>query len=181
MAISNEFAQAVNNKNILRIRIMLKDSLLVDKSFSLFDEMQEYAIRQGASPWIESEDHMVVQTGPWSEDDMNYELTALINDFTKEHVNYVKTIISSLYGPPSEYKKINKPIESVAVINKKSVSPKKDDFHEKILKGALQINRVLKKIKEESGYTIWQYKDIDRIKRNAEKILNACKDMEERK
>ena len=33
MAISSEYAQAVLDNNRLRVRLMLKDSLLIDKSF----------------------------------------------------------------------------------------------------------------------------------------------------
>ena len=55
MAISSEFEQAVRDENKLRIRIMLKDSLLIDKSFRLFDEMQAYAMAQGVSPWADAD------------------------------------------------------------------------------------------------------------------------------
>lgn len=97
MAVSKEFAQAVLEKNYLRVRIMLKDSLLIDKSFKLFSEMQSYSSAQGVDPWVDPDIPLEKAEKPWTEDTMNYELTALVNDFTKEHVVYVKEIISEVY------------------------------------------------------------------------------------
>ena len=41
--ISNEYRSTVNSKNILRTRIMLKDSMILDPTFSQFNEMLAYA------------------------------------------------------------------------------------------------------------------------------------------
>ena len=43
MVLTNEFIEAVENKKKTRVRIMLKDTLLVDPSFRVFNEMLEYA------------------------------------------------------------------------------------------------------------------------------------------
>ena len=40
--ISKEFSDAVKGNKILRVRIMLKDSFLLDKSFKLFDDMEGF-------------------------------------------------------------------------------------------------------------------------------------------
>ena len=39
MAITNEFMEAVQSGKMMRVRIMLKDSLLVDPTAAQFDEM----------------------------------------------------------------------------------------------------------------------------------------------
>ena len=39
MALTREFVEAVSQGNLLRVKIMLKDSLLVDTSFEQFNEM----------------------------------------------------------------------------------------------------------------------------------------------
>ena len=39
MAITSEFMEAVNNGNRTRVRIMLKDIMLVDPTMAKFDEM----------------------------------------------------------------------------------------------------------------------------------------------
>ena len=43
MAITSEFMEAVNNGNRTRVRIMLKDIMLVDPTMEKFDEMLKYA------------------------------------------------------------------------------------------------------------------------------------------
>ncbi len=52
MALTPEFMTAVRNNNLLRVRIMLKDSLLVDKRFVQFTEMRQYAERMGVNFWM---------------------------------------------------------------------------------------------------------------------------------
>lgn len=173
MTISSEFAQAVRGGNKLRVRIMLKDSLLVDKTFRLFDKMQAYASEKGVSPWADADIPLEKAEKPWTEDTMNYELTALVNDFTKEHVNYVKDIIADVYKislPASQ--SVNKPTSSI-------MGP--EDPHKTILSEASSINRILENNKNENtGKCIWMNKDIDRIKRHAQRIVDACNRLQRR-
>lgn len=180
MAISSEFAQAVRGGNKLRVRIMLKDSLLVDKTFRLFDEMQVYASAQGVSPWADAYIPLEKAEKPWTEDTMNYELTALVNDFTKEHVNYVKAIIADVYklNLPAQ-----QPIRTVAASQSVSQSANRskssimgtEDPHKTILNEASSINRILRNNKDETtDKRIWMNEDIERIKRHAQRIVDAC-------
>ena len=43
MALTSEFKDAVQNQNKVRVRIMLKDSLLLDPSGDNFQQMLDYA------------------------------------------------------------------------------------------------------------------------------------------
>ena len=43
MALTQSFYQAVNEKNVRLVRIMMKDSLIVDPSFQQFSEMEKAA------------------------------------------------------------------------------------------------------------------------------------------
>ena len=43
MALTNAFHEAVSTGNVRRVRIMMKDSLLVDPSFREFNEMERAA------------------------------------------------------------------------------------------------------------------------------------------
>ena len=43
MALTNEFIEAVDNRKLIRVRIMLKDSMLVDPSLNDYNEMLAYA------------------------------------------------------------------------------------------------------------------------------------------
>lgn len=182
MAVSSEFAQAVREKNTLRVRIMLKDSLLVDKTFRSFDEMQAYASAQGVSPWADADIPLEKAGKPWTEDTMNYELTALVNDFTKEHVNYVKAIIADVYkmNLPAQQSARTPTISQPApqtVSRQGSVSDimGTEDPHKTILNEASSINRILRNNKNEvTGKRVWMNEDIERIRRHAQRIVDAC-------
>lgn len=96
MAISREFQNAVKEKNILRIRIMLKDSLLIDRSFYMFKELLECTEKHGVKVLMDAEDSLERADKPWTVDLMNSELVSLVNDFTKEHIQYVMEIIREI-------------------------------------------------------------------------------------
>ena len=191
MAISSEYAQAVRDNNKLRVRIMLKDSLLIDKSFRLFEEMQEYALAQGVNPWADVDIPLEKSEKPWTEDTMNYELTALVNDFTKEHVNYIKEIITDLYktniaSPDKRYVsdvQVNQREERTVIIrptNNDQIG-KGQDPYKTIVVGNRNINMTLRKtIDSVTNKRRWLKEDISDIKRNAQRIIDACNEIQRR-
>lgn len=78
MAVTKEFLQAVNDRNILRMRLIMKNCLLIDTSFKNFLEMEAVAKAHGINVWQNtSEFELIKREKPWSLDDMNYELTAI--------------------------------------------------------------------------------------------------------
>ena len=191
MAISSEYAQAVRDNNKLRVRIMLKDSLLIDKSFRLFEEMQEYALAQGVNPWADVDIPLEKSEKPWTEDTMNYELIALVNDFTKEHVNYIKEIITDLYktdiaSPDKRYVsdvQVNQRAERTAIIrptNNDQIG-KGQDPYKTIVVGNRNINMTLRKtVDSVTNKRRWLKEDISDIKRNAQRIIDACNEIQRR-
>ena len=188
MAVSNEFAQAVRDENKLRVRIMLKDSLLIDKSFRLFDEMQAYAMAQGVSPWVDADAPLEKSDKPWTEDTMNYELTALVNDFTKEHVNYIKQIITDLYKVSAvgqQTEKVYNPQPSSTptmqstrrMDNKTSLVGRNSDPYETIVSDWRKLKRILSRTTNEGK---WYSEDISSIKRYAQDIVDICNELQRR-
>lgn len=98
MPVTKEFMQAIEDRNILRIRLMMKNSLLLDASFNDFRKMEKIAMEHGVDVWQHtSKSTLSKRKEPWSRDDMNYELTSIVNDFTKEHMQYLMEIIKELY------------------------------------------------------------------------------------
>ena len=84
----------------------MKNCLLIDTSFKSFLEMEEVAKAHGINVWQNtSEFELIKREEPWSLDDMNYELTAIVNDFTKEHMNYLMDIIREVYAKNSKENK----------------------------------------------------------------------------
>lgn len=97
MALTREFVEAVSQGNRLRVRIMLKDSLLVDTSFEQFNEMIRYAEPRIKDLWISNdEDDEVFSQSP---DGLNTILVGLVNSFSKRRVTYLKELISHMYPP----------------------------------------------------------------------------------
>lgn len=98
MTISNEFKRAVESKNILEARLMMKNSLLFDVSFESFREMDRFARTHGVDVWeYPAETGFTRKPAPWSSDDINFEITCIVNDFTKEHVSYLMEMIRQVY------------------------------------------------------------------------------------
>jgi len=189
MTISKEFAQAVLEKNYLRVRIMLKDSLLIDKTFRLFSEMQSYATTQGANPWVNPDIPLEKADKPWTEDTMNYELTALVNDFTREHVDYVKEIISEVYKVNTNVRSVPQaqPVQS----NRSNTVPQNtggsllgthtsaSDPYNTILSKVSRINKILKDNKDSvTNRRSWRRDDISLIKMYAQSIVEACNEIQ---
>lgn len=160
MALTPEFISAVEGNNLLRVRIMLKDSLLVDKSFNQFTEMRGYAESRGTNFWMEKTAEL--ERRPeifWDTELMNLELTRLVNDFTKERLAYCQAIIQKIYG-----------INSTP---KQAYPSDNGDNYKAILSGVTKMNRILRK-NETSAGRIWREDDIKAIQAEAERISRAC-------
>ena len=96
MALTKAFYEAVNQNNIRRIRIMMKDSLLVDPTFEEFNEMKNvaksvdglYDVHDGRS--FESDETF------WNDDYMNKQMVQLIGNFSKERIEHIKDVVHCL-------------------------------------------------------------------------------------
>ena len=186
MAVSSEFAKTVQEKNVLRTRIMLKDSLLVDKSFSKYKELLTYAEAQGVEVWMTQEEPIEPAKKPWTLDLMNYELTALVNDFTREHVQYVQKIITEVYKGEEiqESSKIlqvgtgKQPTSSPPSSDvKKAGSNTNDSSYKTIEEESKKIERIVRDSKKK----VWRVDDIEKIKESARRIEIACENILGRK
>ena len=160
MAISREFQNAVKEKNILRIRIMLKDSLFIDRSFSMFKKLLEHTEERGVKVLMEAEDSLERADKPWTVELMNSELTSLVGDFTEEHIQYVKDIIINIYGEVT-------PEEIPLAVPLAVIRKKRDEMREKMER----------KIKDIRGKREWSREKSWRFIEAAEKFIEACKDI----
>ena len=192
MAVSSEFAKPVEENNVLRIRIMLKDSLLVDKSFSMFSELLAYALKHGVEVWMTPEDPLEQAEKPWTLDLMNYELTALVNDFTEEHVDYVKQIIREIYKgevpvrtPVPSTNPVPRPTQtisrSMSTSGMGSTPKTKDSSYNTILQEITKRNRIIEKNKAVNCNRLWLTKNIEKIRKSARAIEIACENIQRRK
>ena len=189
MAISSEFAKTVQERNVLRTRIMLKDSLLVDKSFSKYKELLTYAEAQGVDVWMTQEDPIEPAKTPWTLDLMNYELTALVNDFTKAHVQYVQKIITEIYK--EERAQGNRGSSQPLETGLRPLSPSKSstsdgrknrsNTNDSSYKTIERESKKIEKIVLDSKGKLWLFDDIEKIKDSARRIEDACEEILRRK
>lgn len=184
MALTSEFLIAVKNNNLLKVRIMLKDSLLVDKSFVQFKEMRMYLEQKGVNFWTEEKEELEIQPKEaWNLELMNLELTKLVNDFTEKHLEYCQNIIRKVYGITSNVKQTYPMQERMLHSPSVTYTQKVQTSHEEyriILDSVIGMNRILKKNKTENG-RIWRYDDIKKLQAEAKRLIKACEKIELRR
>lgn len=98
MALTNEFIEAVQSGKIMRVRIMLKDSLLVDPTASQFDEMIQYAIENMGNIYIEHDgEKLEFDVNVWNEEYLNQQMVTIVNNFSKERIDLLKSMVRYLF------------------------------------------------------------------------------------
>lgn len=99
MALTSEFIDAVSNNKITRVRIMLKDIMLVDPSMNTFNEMVSYAEKNMTALYDQHDgEKLKKSTSDWTEDYMNQQMVSVVTNFSKERVAILKDIVKQLYG-----------------------------------------------------------------------------------
>ena len=132
MAITNEFKEAAKSGNILRLRIMMKDSLLVDKSFKQFDEMETFVKDiDGLYDEHDGED-LSTNKSLWTIDYMNTKMVEIVNNFSHERINHLKAIVRHLY--PSHQK---------STITDKAQKIQQESIIKRILEGIKAFGRMI--------------------------------------
>ncbi len=96
MALTNAFYEAVNNENVRRIRIMMKDSLLVDPSFEEFREMERAAA--SVRGLYDPHDGRAFETnkGKWDDNYMDRQMVQVIGNFSHERIEHLKEVVHAL-------------------------------------------------------------------------------------
>ena len=97
MAITNEFKDAVLNNKLTRVRIMLKDMMLVDTSLTTFNEMIKYAESNMSNLYDIHDGEVFKDISEWNKDYMNQQMVSIITNFSKERVELVKKIVRYIY------------------------------------------------------------------------------------
>lgn len=98
MAITNDFMEAVKASKMIRVRIMLKDSLLVDPTGVQFDEMEQYAVEVMGDIYTEHDgEKLNYDVAVWNEDYLNEQMVAVVNGFSKERIDLLKSMVRYLY------------------------------------------------------------------------------------
>lgn len=107
MAVTDEFKEAVLTDKRIRVRIMLKDIMLVDPSLKLFDEMNLYADNNMEDLYDLHDGELLNKSKTdWNEEYMNQQMVAVVTNFSKERVNLLKEMVKWIYGSAASEKEV---------------------------------------------------------------------------
>lgn len=99
MIITQEFRQAVQNKDTRMVRIMLKNSLVVDPTFVEFNQMKALAEANIEDLYDEHDDEALkYETTEWTKDYMDEQMVQVVYNFSKVRIDLLKKICRHLYG-----------------------------------------------------------------------------------
>lgn len=100
MALTNAFNEAVAAGNLRMVRIMMKDSLLLDLTFKTFKDMETAA--SSLSGLYEPHDgrEFKLDTADWTDDYMNDLMVQVISNFSHERVQHLQDVIRYLRPAP---------------------------------------------------------------------------------
>lgn len=100
---TNEFKDAVESKKILRVRIMLKDSLVVDPTMTQYSEMEKYACNKLLDLYVEHDGEVLnYDENMWNEEYLNQQMVVVVNNFSKERMELLKKMVQYLYKEKAE-------------------------------------------------------------------------------
>jgi len=96
MAITDSFKNAVSAGDIRGIRIMMKDSLLVDPTFTEFSEMNKLA--QNVNGLYEPHDGREINNdaSAWNDNYMNKLMVQVVGNFAHERIDHLKEVVQYL-------------------------------------------------------------------------------------
>ena len=99
MAITNSFKNAVVNENVTGIRIMMKDSLLVDPTFKEFDEMRKLSSDVKGLYDPHDGGTQISNSSAWDDKYMDDLMYQIVNNFSKERLDHLKAVVRKLHPP----------------------------------------------------------------------------------
>lgn len=103
MKFTKEFTDAVEQKNRLRVRIMLKDAFLLDKTGDTFDKMEQYAAERVPELYeAHDEETLLNQPEQWTANYFNEQMTKLVGNFSRERVALLKKMAAALFREKAE-------------------------------------------------------------------------------
>lgn len=200
--VSPEFNSAVKTGNLLRVRIMLKDSLIVDPTFAQFNEMLAYA-RTELPELLEPFDNGALEDdrSKWDRDLMNMELVEIVNNFSQTRIDHLKRIISIVLADKIRSAKTAKPQQPgqphyqqpsgrgnynqqtnnyVRTSSPSDIEAQKSVARKQALSqltnSSKKIESIMRTIRsKDENISIWSYSEILEVEKAAKEILEATR------
>lgn len=193
--VSAEFKSAVSDNKLLRTRIMLKDSLVIDPTFTQFNEMLDYAsVRLIGLYEPYDGEFLEPDESKWDEDLMNCELGQVVNNFSKTRIEHLKKVIAKILRPrmsnhvrnsavSRNFEKSAGTVVGVKTTQARMLAKDPDKLRLARRKALKEISneskRIAKFMENFELHNTWRPSDIDEVERAAEKILKNVRDYRE--
>lgn len=184
--VSQEFRSAVANKNLLRTRIMLKDSFVVDPTFSQLREMLAYA-KQILPDLLVPFDGDILEedSSKWNQEVMNMELVQLVNNFSETRITHLQKVVSKVMATEIEKNKIRKnqsepnyqrpqqrstPLHGYTSTSAPTSQELRKQALQQIMTEGTKISNVLQTVKDTKK---WELAQINELEKAARQLLQA--------
>jgi len=127
MAITGTFRDAVSAGDIRGVRIMMKDSLLVDPSFNEFNEMNNLA--RSVSGLYEPHDKRDINedTSTWNDGYMNKLMVQVVGNFSQKRIDHLKDVVRHLRPVASRQ---HQPAETRSTPTSSTKQPRRISYQE---------------------------------------------------
>lgn len=164
--ITQEFKNAVIQRNLLRTRIMLKDSLVVDPTLRQFDEMFSYAKAKIPEIIVPFDgDSFEEDSSKWTQETMNMELVQLVSNFSNIRIEHLKKVVSKVLAKTAR----------AASPNSRPSHSSRDMI--RVVKSETgKINKILYEVKENQTL---KKSHVDEIEASSKEILRAIRRFKE--
>lgn len=140
MALTESFYEAVSSGNVRRVRIMMKDSLLVDPTFAQFEQM-EIAASSLAELYQEHDGReLITDKSMWNDDYMNTLMVQVISNYSHERVEHLKQVVR--YLRPVQKQESAKTKEHFSTDNVPSSTPYQKQKQADQAKGTIRIVKI---------------------------------------
>ena len=97
--LTNAFYEAVRSGDVLRVRIMMHDSLLVDPTFAEFNSMEKAASSMTGLYDEHDGKEFVEDRNLWNDDYMNKVMVKVLYNFSHERIDHLKEVVRYLHPP----------------------------------------------------------------------------------
>lgn len=96
MALTNAFYEAVQSGNVRRVRIMMKNSLLVDPTFEEFHAMEKAAMSMEGLYDEHDGKELIEDQNLWNDDYMDKVMVKVLSNFSIERIDHLIEVVRYL-------------------------------------------------------------------------------------
>lgn len=100
MSLTGAFYEAIQSGNVVRVRIMMKNSLLSDPSFAEFAEMERAAASMSGLYDQYDGGELISDKSQWTNSYMDKLMVKLMSNFSPERISHLKEVVCYLVPVP---------------------------------------------------------------------------------